>query len=63
MSAKLKLSKAMCQDDPPDLSPEVMEASKARVDMAKEELKQRKERLDDAQERMRVLLPEWQERE
>ncbi|CCA67318.1 hypothetical protein PIIN_01149 [Serendipita indica DSM 11827] len=59
-TAKLKLSSLLCQDEPPDLSPEAMEELRTEEAAAKERLKQKKEVLNDAYDRMRVLIPEWQ---
>ncbi|CAG8679735.1 4584_t:CDS:2, partial [Acaulospora colombiana] len=58
-SAKLKLSNILCQEEPPDFSPEVMDAIKAEAADAKAELKLKKEMLADAYDRMRILIPEW----
>ncbi|KAG8847730.1 hypothetical protein FRB91_011484 [Serendipita sp. 411] len=59
-TAKLKLSSILSRDEPPDTSPEAMEALKAEELAAKEKLKLKKEMLSNAYDRMRVLIPEWQ---
>ncbi|PVF92787.1 hypothetical protein CPB86DRAFT_160897 [Serendipita vermifera] len=58
-SAKLKLSNILCQEEPPDFSPEVMDGIKGEAADAKAELKLKKEMLADAYDRMRILIPEW----
>ncbi|KAG8815621.1 hypothetical protein FRC17_000642, partial [Serendipita sp. 399] len=60
-TAKLKLSSILSRDVPPDTTPEAMEALKAEELAAKEKLKLKKEMLSNAYDRMRVLIPEWQE--
>lgn len=52
----------LCQDEPPDHSPETMEALRQEGADAKAELKLQKEMLVDAQDRMRILIPEWHRR-
>jgi hypothetical protein len=61
-SAKLKLSNILCQEEPPDFSPEVMDTIKGEAADAKAELKLKKEMLADAYDRMRILIPEWHKR-
>jgi len=57
------MSNILCQDEPPDLTPEIMEDLKEEAAEAKAELKMKKEILTDAYDRMRILIPEWQRRE
>lgn len=52
----------LCEDEPPDLSPETMEALRLEGLDAKADLKQKKEMLADAYDRMRILIPEWHRR-
>lgn len=59
-ASKLRMSRILCEDQPPDLSPEHMDELREEAATAKEDLKLQKEMLTDAFDRMRILIPEWQ---